>query len=598
MQNSILVGLKKIILLSFVLVLLSTAVFVRFIRPVEASGIIYIRADGSIDPPTAPISSVDNVTYTLTGNINGSIFVERDNIVIDGADYTLQGTQSGTGLDLTERNNITIRNMGIDAFHYGIWLYTSSNINVNANNITNNHNGIYLWDSSNNTISENNMEDNSDYAVYLHLSSNNTVYRNTVAGNWYSGIIVDSSSYNRISENSITFSLLGIWLFQSSSSTVSKNYILYTSECAIKLEASNSNNIFGNGVTTNNNHGIFLEKSSTNILSENDITNNNEGILLEFSSHNTILRNNVVNNYEGIMFWVSQNNRAYKNNVARNTLHGLLLEWSPKNIIHANTIESNNYDGIWLYESSNNNIYYNNFLDNAAQVHSFNSTNVWDDSYPSGGNYWSDYADVDLSNGPDQNETGSDGIGDTAYVIDANNRDNYPLMGMFYDFSVTSEYNVQTICNSTISDFQFNGTSIIFNVTGENGAAGFCRVCIPRALMNETCRVFVNGTEVPHSLLSCSNSTHSYVYFTHNHSTLEVIIIPESFMEEIPSPFWMQWWLWTIVAVVIVGLGGAIYFLRKRKPLTPTAPTPPTEGTLQNTTQNTNPLNSYLPSLL
>jgi hypothetical protein len=27
---------------------------------------IYIQAGGSIQPPTAPISSVDNVTYTLT----------------------------------------------------------------------------------------------------------------------------------------------------------------------------------------------------------------------------------------------------------------------------------------------------------------------------------------------------------------------------------------------------------------------------------------------------------------------------------------------------------------------------------------------------
>ena len=34
---------------------------------------IYIQADGSIQPPTAPISSVDNVTYTLTDNITGNV---------------------------------------------------------------------------------------------------------------------------------------------------------------------------------------------------------------------------------------------------------------------------------------------------------------------------------------------------------------------------------------------------------------------------------------------------------------------------------------------------------------------------------------------
>jgi len=47
-------------------------------------------------------------------------------------------------------------------------------------------------------------------------------------------------------------------------------------------------------------------------------------------------------------------------------------------------------------------------------------------------------------------------------------------------------------------------------------------------------------------------------------------------------PFWMQWWLWAIVAVVIVALAGAVYFLKKRKPPIPTALTLPTEGTLQN----------------
>jgi hypothetical protein len=47
------------------------------------------------------------------------------------------------------------------------------------------------------------------------------------------------------------------------------------------------------------------------------------------------------------------------------------------------------------------------------------SINVWDDGYPSGGNFWSDYTDVDLNN---------DGIWDHPYVIDENNIDRYPLV--------------------------------------------------------------------------------------------------------------------------------------------------------------------------
>jgi hypothetical protein len=55
------------------------------VRRAKASGTIYIRADGNIDPPTANIAMFDKVTYTLTGNINDSIVVERDYLVMDGA---------------------------------------------------------------------------------------------------------------------------------------------------------------------------------------------------------------------------------------------------------------------------------------------------------------------------------------------------------------------------------------------------------------------------------------------------------------------------------------------------------------------------------
>ncbi len=43
--------------------------------------------------------------------------------------------------------------------------------------------------------------------------------------------------------------------------------------------------------------------------------------------------------------------------------------------------------------------------------------------------------------------------------------------------------------------------------------------------------------------------------------------------------FWMHWWLWATVAAVFVALGGAVYFLKKRKPSTPAAPTPTTGNT-------------------
>ena len=75
-----------------ILLLVSTSLLVFNIQPVKANGAIYIRADGSVDPSTAPILNVGNIYYPFTADIFDSIVVERDNIVVNGAGYTVQGT--------------------------------------------------------------------------------------------------------------------------------------------------------------------------------------------------------------------------------------------------------------------------------------------------------------------------------------------------------------------------------------------------------------------------------------------------------------------------------------------------------------------------
>jgi len=249
------------------------------------------------------------------------------------------------------------------------------------------------------------------------------------------------------------------------------------------------------------------------------------GIYIRDYHQNVNVTNNlVIQNGYGIKLDQASNITIASNNITNNDYDGLYLSWSFDNTIFGNNIEANNDHGIWIYYSSNNSIYHNNIVNNAPQVYSYNSVNFWDNGYPCGGNYWADYNGTDTSSGPYQNETGSDGIGDTSYDIDENNHDNYPLMGVFSDFNATSESHVQTICNSSMSDFQFNGTTISFNVSGENGTTSFCRIFIPTALLNGTYKVYVQGTEVPYSLLSFSNITHSYLYFTYEHSTQEVVI--------------------------------------------------------------------------
>jgi len=162
---------------------------------------IYIRANGLVEG-SDKIVTVDNVTYTFIGNITDSIVIERNNIIIDGAGKTVQGTgvYPSTGINLHERTNVTISNAQIKNFYFGIRLGSSSNNSISGNNITNNQDGMYLDWSYNNTIIGNNITANNDIGFYLHCSSNNSIIGNNITNNWR-GIYLDHCSNNSIFHN-------------------------------------------------------------------------------------------------------------------------------------------------------------------------------------------------------------------------------------------------------------------------------------------------------------------------------------------------------------------------------------------------------------
>ncbi|MEM3628627.1 MAG: NosD domain-containing protein [Candidatus Bathyarchaeia archaeon] len=312
--------------------------------PFIVTGPIYVRADGSIDPPDAPISTVDNVTYVLTNNIMSSadgIVVERGNIIVDGAGCLLKGLKWGHGLKLVNVRGVIVKNVNIEGFWCGIGFYSSSNCTVFRNNIVDNGNGIHLWGTSN------------------------------------------------------------------------YNYII-------------GNNITGNG------NGIGLYNSpQCNVITGNIIDNNSNGVYLgEHSDNNLIIGNNIMHNYYGINLYDSScDNKIIGNNIAGWGWNAITIEGSSvNNLIIGNNFTNHEYT-IRLY-SSNNIIYHNNFLHYSTSHFAIGPgyKNIWDNGYPSGGNFWSDYTGVDEFSGPYQNETGSDGIGDTQYAINENNADKYPLM--------------------------------------------------------------------------------------------------------------------------------------------------------------------------
>jgi parallel beta-helix repeat protein len=395
------------------------------------------------------------------------------------------GSIEGVALDSSSGNIIAGNNI-TDSYNYGVYLISNSTGNtISGNRIkgTGNGAGIYLNESPDNVISGNDIRDSpnehicllyssnsntvsgnilanstADVGVYVYQCSLNSFFGNNITSNANTGIRLDLAWDSTVSENNISENLNGIYLWYCSNITVSGNKIAENSQNGIYLEYSNENAILSNEIYSNPSAGIYLYGSSNNtiqentnfsgwdtqygiilwsyshgnIVSENILSSLSRGIAMGYSDDNRIL-NNTVSNTEvcGIEIQQVCNNSLVANNViSNNSLCGIAIwpsdEATRYNVIQGNNI-SHNLVGIYILRLSGSVIYHNNFVDNTNQTSVSNSTNIWDDGYPSGGNYWSDY----LTRYPSATEIDHTGIGDTAYEIDTNNTDHYPLMILY-----------------------------------------------------------------------------------------------------------------------------------------------------------------------
>ena len=184
-------------------------------------------------------------------------------------------------------------------------------------------------------------------------------------------------------------------------------------------------------------YGIYAEASSSILIRNNNITANTyDGIGVFYSFAPRILANRITaNSYDGIEIYNCSDNDIQENYIATNAWFGIgIYEYSTGNVTRNKIVD--NYNGIELSYSSNIRIFHNDFINQTQHASTQFSIAVWDNGYPSGGNYWSDYTGTDVYSGPNQNQLGSDGIGDTPYNCSENNQDRYPLMQVFANILV------------------------------------------------------------------------------------------------------------------------------------------------------------------
>jgi nitrous oxidase accessory protein NosD len=204
-------------------------------------------------------------------------------------------------------------------------------------------------------------------------------------------------------------------------------------------------------VTLNTGDGIFSRNSGGYHLIEDCIISHNgrSGLSAHQFTRSVIRNCELFRNVVGLRTGWSWYLNIEGNKVYHNSSEGINLDSCYYSTVKGNLVCLNKSSGITFYYISSRNtikenivfghdfgikiflvwsgfgghrIYHNDFFDNQERLSERckGSANFqyWDNGYPSGGNYWSDYSGQD---------TDQDGIGDAPYELIGNARDNFPL---------------------------------------------------------------------------------------------------------------------------------------------------------------------------
>lgn len=302
---------------------------------------------------------------------------DNEATVIDGGG---EGTVVWINADNTALSGFTLKNSGDNFTDSGIYLNGSASVKLSANKVTGNNIGVYITESGSSLLRDNVLTGNKfNFGVY-------------------------SSSLNGYIQNI------------DESNTVDGKPIIYWVNQTGKQTPTDAGYIAAVNCTDVTVVDTFLEKNWQNLL-------------FAYTSNSVVT--NVTSTLGEDSLWLleSSNCTLQDNNVTANIWGGVALVNSSSCTVQGNTLKNNGGYGLFLSGTCSNLFYHNNFVNNPHQAWLYGeNSNSWDNGYPNGGNYWNNYTGVDQKTGPNQNVTGSDGVGDTPIVIDQNNIDHYPLM--------------------------------------------------------------------------------------------------------------------------------------------------------------------------
>lgn len=271
-------------------------------------------------------------TCTLTQNVSETIQIDSDNITLDGNGHAINGSDTGSGVYVYNKNGVKIKNLTINRFPTGIYLSSPFNQGEISNNIINlsssSASGIYAYNNTASNSSNNKIINNKIYSCSNCISTTGVSFLYN-----YSSVI-----NNEIRNNEIN-AYYGINLMRSSQNKISGNLI------------------FSNVLNNNSGTGISLDYgSSWNTLEDNTVIGFFSGIYFgkgdQLNNKSNTIRKNIIKlNKYGIYILVATQNEFSNNDFLNNTTTHAYNVYSNDNNFNSNywdnwTSPDNNNDGV------------------------------------------------------------------------------------------------------------------------------------------------------------------------------------------------------------------------------------------------------------
>jgi len=226
--------MRKAFAVVLILVILISSCIIA-VQPVKAQSLtgIIINADGSVTPSSAAIQMEGN-TCIITADLNSFITVERGNIVVDGANHTLQGpgiSQNAIAITLMA-SNVTVENLHVTGWKAGV--YGAFNNNTITNNVfAGNYQAVSIY-ADDYVVSENSISGSSDAAILIDTGAtrpqgdDNLITQNQLTSNNWALDILNSNG-TTIAQNNVTNNAVALVLGTLSANVNSAGFqLLYS----------------------------------------------------------------------------------------------------------------------------------------------------------------------------------------------------------------------------------------------------------------------------------------------------------------------------------------------------------------------------------